>query len=65
VCLSQEIIAETTSVLIPFELLVLTPTRDLCLTVLPLVEGEAFATALLSDPRKEKHLANLVASSAT
>jgi hypothetical protein len=29
------------------------------------VGGEAFATVLLSDPRREKHLANLVALSAT
>jgi hypothetical protein len=42
----------------------LIPTRDLCLPVLQLVEGEAFETALLSDPRREKHLANLVVSSA-
>jgi hypothetical protein len=37
-------------------------TRDLYLLAFQLVEGGVFATALLFDPRKEKHLVNPVAS---
>ena len=39
-------------------------TYDPCQPVHQFVMGEASATVLLSDPRRDKHLANLVALSA-
>ena len=62
-CLSQEIITKTVSVLILLNHQ-LTLTHDPCPLVHQFVGEEAFVTVLLSDPRREKHLANPVSLSA-